>query len=103
MLYVIWAILVFGSLIGRVVLDYHEARSRKKFDQDAKMLMFIAIDACDCKGSIALPKYNSPRAWNAETCKEELIFTEYNDDGRTRTIYVSRDGKDVRAMPWTED
>ena len=44
MLYVIWAILVFGSLIGRVVLDYQEARSRKKFDQDAKMLMFIAID-----------------------------------------------------------
>ena len=85
MLYVIWAILVFGSLIGRVVLDYQEARSRKKFDQDAKMLMFIAIDACDCKGSIALPKYNSP------------------DDGRTRTIYVSRDGKDVRAMLWAED
>ena len=103
MLNVIWVVLIVAPLAAQVILDYQAKRSRKKFNQDVERLMFIAIHACDCTGSIAMPKYNGPRAWNAETGKEELIFTELSDDGRARTIYVSRDGKDVRAMPWRED
>jgi len=101
-LYVLWAIVLLVSLAGRFMLDYREKRSRKKFDEEAERLMFVAIRACDCTGSIAIPKYGSPRAWNAETGKEELIYTEVDDDGRTRTIFVSRDGEDVRAFPWRE-
>jgi hypothetical protein len=102
MLYVLWAILFLVPLAGRVILDYREKQSRKKFDEEAERLMFVAIRACDCTGCIAIPKYGSPRAWNAETGKEELIYTEMDDDGRTRTIFVSRDGEDVRAFPWSE-
>ena len=97
MLYALWAILLLVSLAGRVILDYRQKQSLKKFDEEAERLMFVAIRACDCTGSIKIP-----RAWNAETGKEELIYTEMDDDGRTRTIFVSRDGEDVRAFPWKD-
>ena len=102
MLYALWAILLLASLAGRVILDYRQKQSLKKFDEEAERLMFVAIRACDCTGIIKIPKHNSPRAWNAETGKEELIYTEMDDDGRTRTIFVSRDGEDVRAFPWKD-
>jgi hypothetical protein len=54
MLYALWAILLLVSLAGRVILDYRQKQSLKKFDEEAERLMFVAIRACDCTGSIKI-------------------------------------------------
>ena len=102
MVYAIWAAALILSVTVKVVTDYRERSRRQRFNKETEKLMFIAIRECGCTGAIKMPRYNGQTAWNAETGKEELIYTKMDDDGRTRTIFVSRDGEDVRAFPWRE-
>ena len=91
MVYAIWAAALILSVTVKVVTDYRERSRRQRFNKETEKLMFIAIRECGCTGAIKMPRYNGQTAWNAETGKEELIYTEMDDDGEY-----------VRAFPWRE-
>ena len=53
------------------------------------------------KGTIQAPEPMPPRCYDGATGRKEYLFYQYLDDGRERKIFISKDGKKIKKLPFT--
>ena len=87
-------------IITRGIMRICDDLPKKRFDARCEALLREVTKHIQAGSVVELPRFSSRKVYNAETGKQELVYTEYAYDGRCRDIFISINGKDIKVMPW---
>ena len=97
--FVLSALALFIPLYSNYKMKQRRTKKRKRIDKLQKQI----IRKLSCKGHIQVHASGSRTYTNAKTRKKEYLFRETLNDGSTRKIFISTDGKDIHPLPFKTD